>query len=166
MLAEDALKAFEALKQACMTAPILAFVDYTKPLLLEADTSKDRLGAGLSQKQADGWYHPITYGSRALTPHEKNYLSTKLEFLALKWAVVEHFKEYLPYQSFLLRTDNNPLTYIMSMPNLDAMGHQWDGALAQFNFELEYEKGHDNMVVDALSRVTTWTGPGHSEINP
>ena len=119
---EDALKTFEALKQACMTAPILAFTDYTKPFLLETNASKDGLGAVLLQKQADGWYHPITYGSRALTPHEKNYHSTELKSLVLKWAVMEHFKEYLPYQSFLVRTDNNPLTYIMSTPNLDAMG--------------------------------------------
>ena len=59
-LSEDALKAFKALKQACMTASVLAFADYTKPFLLEADASKDRLGAVLSQKQADGQYHPDT----------------------------------------------------------------------------------------------------------
>ena len=53
-LSEDALKAFEALKQVCMAAPILAFNDYTKPFLLEMDASKDRLGAVLSQKQANG----------------------------------------------------------------------------------------------------------------
>ena len=128
-LMEDALKAFEALKQACMTAPILAFADYTRLFLLENDASKDGLEAVPLQKQADGWYHPITYGNRALTPHEKNYHSTKLEFLELKWAVTEHFKEY---QLFLVRTDNNPLTYIMSTPNLDAVGFQWVGALAQF----------------------------------
>ena len=46
-LTEDALKAFEALKQACMTAPILAFADYTKPFLLETDAFKDGLGAVL-----------------------------------------------------------------------------------------------------------------------
>ena len=57
------------------------------------------------------------------TMREKNYHSTKLEFLALKWAVTEHFKEYLLYQPFLVKTDNNPLTYIMSTPNLDATGH-------------------------------------------
>ena len=79
--------------------------------------------AVLLQKQVDGWYHPITYDSRALTPHEKNYHSTKLMFLALKWAVTEHFKEYLPYLSFLVRMDNNLLTYIILIPNLDAMGH-------------------------------------------
>ena len=49
-LSEDALKAFEALKQACMTALVLAFADYTKPFLLETDVSKDRLWAVLSQK--------------------------------------------------------------------------------------------------------------------
>ena len=53
-LAEDALKAFEALKQACMMAPILAFADYTKLFLLETDASRDGLGAVLLQKQADG----------------------------------------------------------------------------------------------------------------
>ena len=81
-----------------MTTPVLAFAHYTKPSLPETDMSKDRLGAVLSLKQMDGWYHPVAYGSRALMPHEKNFHSTKLEFLALKWPVTEHFKEYLPYQ--------------------------------------------------------------------
>ena len=159
LLTEDALKAFDSLKQACMTAPVLAFADYTKPFLLEMDASKDGLGAVLSQKQADGQYHPVAYGSRALTPHEKNYHSTKLEFLALKWEVTKHFKEYLLYQSFLVKTDNNPLTYIMTTLNLDATGHQWVGALAWFNFKLDYQKGCDNTVVDALSQVTTQLNP-------
>ena len=141
-----------------MTAPILAFADFTKPFLLETDVFKDGLGTGLSQKQADGWYHPVAYGSRALMPCE-NYHSTKLEFPVLKWAVTEHFKEYLPYPSFLVRMDNNLLAYIMTTPNLDAMGHWWISALAQFNFELEYQKGCDNTVADALSQVTTHLDP-------
>ena len=102
-LTEGAMNAFKALKQTCMMAPILAFSDYTKPFLLETNASKEGLGAVLLQKQMDRWYHPITYGSRALTSHEKNYHSTKLEFLALKWAGTEHFKEYLLYQSHLIR---------------------------------------------------------------
>ena len=122
-LSKKALEAFEALKQACMNSPVLAFADYTKDFLLEADTSKEGLGAVLSQKQEDGWFHLVAYGSWALTTHEKNYHSTKLEFLALKWAITEHFKEYLRYQPFLVKTDNNPLTYIMTTPNLDATEH-------------------------------------------
>ena len=60
-----------------------------------------------------------------------NYHSTKLEFLVLKWAVMECFKEHLLYQLFLVKTDNNPLTYIMTTPNLDATGHWWVGALVE-----------------------------------
>ena len=87
-----------------------------KDFLLETDGSKERLGAMLSQKQVDGHFHLVAYGSWALTVHEKNYHSTKLEFLVLKWAVTEHFKEYLLYQPFLVKTDNNPLMYIMITP--------------------------------------------------
>ena len=69
------------------------------------------------------------------------------------------FQEYLLYQPFLVRTDNNPLTYIMTTPNLDATGHQWVGALAKFNFQLEYQKGRDNTVADVLSWITTCLCP-------
>ena len=72
--------------------------------------------------------------------HEKNYHAIKLVFLAIKWVVTEHLKEYLPYQPFLVRTDNNSLTYIMTTPNLDATGHQWVGALVRFIFQLDYQK--------------------------
>ena len=154
----DALGAFQALKQACMSAPVLAFADYAKDFLLKTDTSKEWLGVVLSQKQAEGQYHPVAYGSWALTAHEKNH-STKLEFLVLKWAILEDFKEYLLYWTILVRTDNNPLTYIMTTPNLDATGHWWVGALAKFNFQLEYQKGQDNTVADMLSRITTCLGP-------
>ena len=67
--------------------------------------------------------------------------------------MTEHFKEYLMYVPFVVRTDNNPLTYVLPMPNLDATGHRWVGALASFQFELEYQKGTDNGAADTLSRV-------------
>ena len=107
-LSKDAPEAFQTLKQAYMSSPVLAFADYMKDFLLKTDASKEGLGVVLSQKQADGHYHPIACGSQTLTAHEKNHHSTKLEILVLKWAVKEHFKEYLLYQPFLVRTDNNP----------------------------------------------------------
>ena len=54
LLPEDALRVFDALKQACMSTPVLAFTDYTKEFLLETDASKEGLGAVLSQKHVDG----------------------------------------------------------------------------------------------------------------
>ena len=88
---------------------MLAFANYTKDFLLETDALKEGLGAVLSQKQEDGQFHPVAFGSQALTAHEKNYHSSKLEFLVLKWAITEHFKVYLLYHPFLVKTDNNPL---------------------------------------------------------
>ena len=51
--------------------------------------------------------------------------------------------------------DNNPLTYILTTLNLDPLGHCWVAALASYNMKLEYLKGSDNNVADALSRVST-----------
>ena len=155
LLSESTLEAFQLLKWACMSSPVLAFTDYMKDFLLKMDASKEELGAVLSQKQAGGHFYLVAYGSWALTAHEKNYHSTKLEFLALKWAVMEHFKGYLLYQPFLVKTDNDSLTYTMTTPNLDATGHRWVGALVKFNFQLEYQKGPDNTMADMLSWITT-----------
>ena len=128
-----------------------------KDYLLKMDASKEGLGVVLSQKQAYGCYHPVAYGSWTMTAHKKNYHSTKLEFLSLKWVVMEHFKKYL-YQSLLVKTDNNDLTYIMTTPNLDDTSHWWAGTLAKFNFWLEYQKGQDNAVADVLNWITTHLG--------
>ena len=137
----------------CLMVPVLAFTDFKKPFLLETDASIEGLGAVLSQKQDDGHYHPIAYASRGLRGGEMKYHSSKLEFLALKWAVTEQFREYLQYQPFLVHTDNNPLTYIITTPNLDAIRHRWVVAMAGYNFEIEYVRGTDNKVADALSCV-------------
>ena len=89
---------------------------------------------------------------------EQRYHSNKQEFLALKWAITEPFHEYLsPYgknqNEFVVRTDNNPLTYIFSSANLHAAGQQWVARLASYNFSLEYQKGKDNKVADFLSQM-------------
>ena len=157
-LSPEALEAFDRLKAACLQAPILAFLDFDKPFLLETDASGRGLGAVLSQKQADGRYHPITYASRVMNETEQRYHSNRQEFLALKWAVTEQFHEYLsPYgknrNEFVVRTDNNLLTYIFSSANLDAAGQQWVAHLASYNFSLEYQKGKDKTVADFLSRM-------------
>ena len=149
-----ALKAFHELKLKCMQAPVLAFANFHKPFLLETDASSDGLGVVLSQKQEDGKYHPVAYASRSLKGSESKYHLSKLEFLTLKWAVVDQFREYLQYKLFHVKTDNNPLTYIMTSPNLDATGHRWVVALVGFNMMIEYIKGSNNKVADCLSRVT------------
>ena len=72
-LPPDALDAFEKLKMCCMTAPVLAFANFEKEFQLETDASSEGLGAVLSQKQPDGKWHPVTFGSRELKGGEAKY---------------------------------------------------------------------------------------------
>ena len=157
-LSPEALEAFDHLKAACLQAPILAFLDFDKPFLLETDASGKGLGAVLSQKQADGWYHPIAYASHIMNETEQRYHSNKQEFLTLKWTVTEQFHEYLSpcgknWNEFVVHTNNNPLTYIFSSANLDAAGQCWVAHLTSYNFSLEYQKGKDNTVANFLSQM-------------
>ena len=79
----------------------------------------------------------------------------KWEFLELKWAIAEQFQEYLICKMFIVKTDNNPLTYIMTTPNLDATQHQWVDSLARSTFSIEYQKERGNAATGALSWVTS-----------
>ena len=114
--------------------PVSRLPSWPSRILTNLSSGKG-LGAVLSQKQADGWYHPIAYASSVMNETEQRYQSNKQEFLTLKWAVTEQFHEYLsPYgknrNEFVVHTDNNPLTYIFSSANLDAAGQRWVAYLA------------------------------------
>ena len=96
----------------------------------------------------------IAYASRSLNKAESHYPAHKLEFLALKWEVVEKFHEYLYGSTFDVYTDNNPLTYVLTTTKLDAASHHWVVSLANYNFRLYYQVGKTNIDADALSRVS------------
>ena len=71
----------------------------------------------------------------------------------MKWVFAEQFQEYLHWKLFIVRTDNNPLPFFLTPPNLDATQHHWVASLAGFTFSIKYQKGRDNAVADALSHV-------------
>ena len=95
----------------------------------------------------------MAYISHSLNKAERNYDAHKLEFLAPKWAMTDQFHENL-YGSpkFDVFTDNNPLTYILTMAKLDAMGHRWFASLGPYHFDLHYKPGKKNPA-DPLSRI-------------
>ena len=150
VLNEAARKAFHLLKKAVMSTPVLVYPDLNREYLLETDALRLGLGAVLSQRQSDEKYHPVAFGSRALHGVEVNYHSTKLEFLAMKWSI-KHFQTYLLGCHFKVHTDNNPLMYFFTSPNMDATKQRWISELAKYDFSLEYQKGKNN--TDALSRI-------------
>ena len=150
---EEHQVAFQGLKDLLSAAPVLAYADYQKPFTLNTDASGFGLGAALYQKDDEGHERPVAYASRTLTKCEKKYPAHKMEFLALKWAVTDKFHEYLYGNKFDVYTDNNPLTYVLTSAKLDAAGHRWVGALANYDFRLFYKKGSLNVDADALSRI-------------
>ena len=121
-----------------------------KPFKLHTDASEHGLGAVLYQKQDDNMERVIAYASRTLSKPERNYDTHKLEFLALKWSIMERFHEYLYGGHFDVYTDNNPLTYILTTAKLDATGQRWVASLANYNFKIFYKSGKLNVEADAL----------------
>ncbi len=150
---EDCESAFQSLKLALINSPVLAYANFQKPFVLEVDASHGGLGAVLSQEM-DGKLRPIAFASRGLRATERNmdnYSSFKLEFLALKWAVTEKFREYLLGHSFVGYTDNNPLSHLQTA-KLGATEQRWASQLAAFDFTIKYRPGRNNGNADALSR--------------
>ena len=91
-------EAFDALKEALSTAPVLGYPDFSREFILEIDASLNGLGAILSQQGKDGQIYVIAYASHSLCPSKRsmhNYSSAKLELLALKCVVTEKIRDYL-----------------------------------------------------------------------
>ena len=122
------------------TPPVLAYADFTKPFIVHTDASGEGLGAVLYQEQ-NGVERVIAYASRGLRRSDRNYPALKLEFLCLKWAVSKKFHDYLYGNQFVVCTDNNPLTYVLSSAKLDATGQRWLAALSTYNLSLKYKSG-------------------------
>ena len=136
---------------------VIAYPDFSKPFLIHCDASQTGLGGVLYQKIA-GKLRVISLASRMLTPTEKNYHlhASKLEFLALKWCITVKFSDYLHYgPPFEVYTDNNPLTYVLTSAKLNASGLRWVSQLSNYQFDIKYRLGKNNMDADFLSRNHT-----------
>uniref|UniRef100_A0A8C1GXL0 Gypsy retrotransposon integrase-like protein 1 n=1 Tax=Cyprinus carpio TaxID=7962 RepID=A0A8C1GXL0_CYPCA len=144
-------EAFKSIVHHLTTAPVLAFADPSKPYVLHVDASLNGLGAVLNQEYPEG-LRPVAYASRKLSATEQHYPTHQLEFLALKWAIVDKFHDYLYGVKFVVRTDNNPLTYILTSAKLNVTGHRWLVALATYDFSVQYKPGKQNVDADVLSR--------------
>lgn len=151
---EEHQQILEKLIDCLVEPPILGFPDFNRSFILHTDASQQGLGAVLYQEQ-EGKLCVIAYASRTLTKAERNYHlhSGKLEFLALKWAVTERFRDYLIHSSCVVYTDNNPLTYVLSTAKLNATGHRWVAELADFDLTIKYRPGKENCDADGLSRM-------------
>ncbi|RXN13321.1 Retrovirus-related Pol polyprotein from transposon 412 [Labeo rohita] len=150
---EEHSRAFQQLKAALVNSVVLTHPDFSRPFILFTDASLDGLGAVLSQvTEGETRARPIAFASKALTCAQAKYPAHRLEFLALKWSVCDKFSHWLKGHDFVVWTDNNPLTYILTKPKLDACEQRWVSRLAPYRFSIKYIPGSKNIVADALSR--------------
>lgn len=146
-------KAFDLLKTMLLECVVLAHPNFDEPFILSVDASLDGLGAVLSQvPQGESKARPVAFASKTLSASQRKYPAHRLEFMALKWSVCEKFSHWLKGRSFTVWTDNNPLTYLLTKPKLDACEIRWVSKLASYSFDLKHLPGKSNVVADALSR--------------
>lgn len=152
---DEAIKAFEKIKSTLISDDvILQYPDFNKEFVLTTDASDYAIGAVLSQND-----RPISFISRTLSETEENYETAKKEMLAICWAV-KTFKGYL-YGGTKVKiyTDHEPLTHDCNWKGGIAI-RRWKTYLDEYNKELLYKPGKENVVADALSRA-----PKRNQIN-
>ena len=143
----QAQQAFDNLKQAMSTTPVLALPNFSQPFTVETDACDDGIGAVLLQNG-----HPITFLSKALSwPHRSLSIYEK-EFLALIMAV-ERWRPYLQLQEFIIKTDHKSLSYLSEQNLHSEMQRKAMTRLMGLKFKIIYRQGKENIVADSLSRV-------------
>ncbi|KAI2643107.1 Retrovirus-related Pol polyprotein from transposon 17.6 [Labeo rohita] len=155
----EAEEAFQRVKKALTSEPVLRAPDFNRPFLVQTDASDTGLGAVLSQV-TDGEEHPVIYISRKLTKPERNYAAVEKEALAVKWAVLE-LRYYLLGRRFTLITDHAPLQWMAKTKETNARVTRWFLALQDFHFDVQHRSGASNANADGLSRLwSAFAGPG------
>ena len=153
--------AFEAIKKEITSAPVLAYFDQSKTSIIQSDASKKGLGAVLLQDNK-----PVIYASRALTETEQRYSNIERELLSVVFAL-ERFHHYIYGYKAKVQTDHKPLvsvwkkSIVCNSPRLQRLLLR----LSQYDVNIEYLKGKDNVIADALSRVSPQLTPKQGEDN-
>ncbi|KYO27425.1 hypothetical protein Y1Q_0013450 [Alligator mississippiensis] len=145
----------DKLKQTITTAPVLRYFNPAEQLEIQADASKDGLGACLFQQN-----QPIAYASRALTQSERNYAQIGKEFLAIVF-IVTKFHQYVYGTQVRVQLDHKPLEVIFTKPigKAPAQLQRMLLQLQKHDIQILYTKGKDILMADMLSRATALTPP-------
>ena len=143
---ENFIKAYETCKNILCNDPVLVHPDFSKLFVLTTDASNFAIGAVLSQNEK-----PVCFASRTLNPSEVNYSVTEKELLAIIWAV-KYFRPYLFGRHFKINTDHRPLKWLESLKEPSSKLVRWKLLLSEYDYEIDYIKGKQNLVADALSR--------------
>lgn len=150
---KEAEEAFQSLKTAFTTAPVLRLFDPDRPCIVETDASDYVSACVLSQKDDQGILHPVAYFSKKHTPAECNYEIYDKELLA----VIRCFEEWRAYlegspEPIEVLTDHRNLEYFMTSKLLNCRQVRWSEFLSRFNFKIVFRPGKQGAKPDALTR--------------
>ncbi|XP_055960653.1 transposon Tf2-1 polyprotein [Mercurialis annua] len=142
----ESLAAFDHLKRAMTTTPVLALPDFQQDFLVECDASEFGMGAVLQQGD-----RPIAYFSKPMAARHFKLPAYEKELIALAQAI-RHWRPYLWGRKFLIRTDHYSLKYLLDQRITTLPQQKWVSKLLGYDFQVEYKAGKENKVADALSR--------------
>lgn len=144
---QNAQDAFQKIKDSLVSAPVLALPNFNSTFIVETDASQLGIGAVLMQAG-----HPIAFISKTLGPRWKSLSVYEKELLAIVFAV-QRWEQYLSGSHFIIKTDQKSLKWLLEQKISTPFQQFWLSKLLGFDYEIQYKKGVDNVVADALSRV-------------
>ncbi|KAK1668921.1 hypothetical protein QYE76_057080 [Lolium multiflorum] len=148
---DDCKEAFETLKKALTTAPIVEPPDWNLPFEIMCDASDFVVGAVLGQR-VDKKLNVIHYASKTLDAAQRNYATTEKELLAVVFAC-DKFRSYIVDSKVTIHTDHAAIRYLMTKKDAKPRLIRWVLLLQEFDLHIVDRKGADNPVADNLSRL-------------
>lgn len=144
-------ESFDALKKVLCTQPVLTIFDPNLPIHIYTDASILGVGAVMKQPQQNKEEKPVAYFSKKLNESQKKKKAIYLECLAIK-ECVKYWHEKLIDRKFTVFSDHKPLQNMNIKSRTDEELGDLTYYLSQYNFEVIYSPGKDNLEVDCLSR--------------
>ncbi|KAE8988964.1 hypothetical protein PF005_g10747 [Phytophthora fragariae] len=144
--------AFDAVNKSLASAPVLMLPDTSRPFHVVSDASDFAIGCAVMQFDAEGRERVVSYQSRQMKPAEKNYPVHNKELLAMRYALIKFRVYLLGEQTFAVYTDHASLPTAMKSPHLSQRMARWLSFFAEYNFDVHYMPGKNNILADALSR--------------
>jgi hypothetical protein len=142
----DCQQAFEKLKTAVASAPVLGLPDFEKPFEMHTDASDRAIGGVLVQEG-----HPVAFESRKLNDAEQNYSTHEKEMTTVVHCL-GIWRVYMLGPKFVVKTDNIANTFFWTEKKLSQRQARWQEFLAKYDFVWKHKPRSHNQVADALSR--------------